>query len=73
MDGSTTSAMSLLESWDERAAIMEFCGGMTRFQAETRAAQDLGTTRWSMIDEKRKRDFGEAPNRGAAGKWNNAD
>ncbi len=37
------------EAFEERAAIMEFDGGMTRFQAETKAAAAQGITRWEAI------------------------
>jgi hypothetical protein len=37
------------EAFEERAAIMEFDGGMTRFQAETRAAKAQGVSRWEAI------------------------
>jgi hypothetical protein len=37
------------EAFEERAAIMEFDGGMTRFQAETKAARAQGVSRWEAI------------------------
>jgi hypothetical protein len=37
------------EAFEERAAIMEYDAGMTRFQAETRAAKAQGMTRWEAI------------------------
>jgi hypothetical protein len=37
------------EAFEERAAIMEFDGGMTRFQAETMAAKAQGVSRWEAI------------------------
>lgn len=38
-----------LEAFAERAAIMEFDGGLTRFQAETEAARAQGVTRWQAL------------------------
>lgn len=37
----------------ERAAIIEFDGGMDRFEAETLAAQAQGVTRWQAMQEVR--------------------
>jgi len=28
--------------WEERAAILEYCSGLTRVEAEARAAEELG-------------------------------
>lgn len=39
----------VLDAWAERSAIMEFDGGMSRFEAETRAAESLGVTRHEML------------------------
>lgn len=39
-----------LEAFVERAAIMEFDGGLTRFQAETEAARAQGVTRWQALE-----------------------
>ena len=33
----------------ERAAIAEYCGGASRFEAETLAAQQQGVTRWQAL------------------------
>lgn len=44
-----------LDAFEERSAIMEFDGGMSRFEAETRAAAEQGVTRWEAINEIRKR------------------
>lgn len=38
-----------LDAWAERAAIMEYDAGMSRFVAETRAAQDQGVERHDAI------------------------
>lgn len=40
-----------IDQFEERAAIHEFDGGMTRFQAETLAAKAQGRTRWEAINE----------------------
>lgn len=40
-----------LDAFEERAAIMEFDGGMTRFRAETLAAQAQGYQRKEVLDE----------------------
>lgn len=39
------------EQFEERAAWLEFCDGMTRFQAETEAARRQGMTRWQALEE----------------------
>lgn len=39
-----------LDAWAERAAIMEFDGGLSRFKAETLAAEAQGATRWQMVE-----------------------
>lgn len=38
-----------IDAFEERAAIREFCGGATRFEAETKAAQDQGVARWQAL------------------------
>ena len=38
-----------LDEFEERAAIMEFDGGLTRFKAETEAAKRQGLTRWQAM------------------------
>lgn len=38
------------ESFAERAAIMEYDGGLSRFDAETRAAKAQGLTRWQAME-----------------------
>lgn len=38
-----------LDQFEERAAIMEFDGGMTRFEAETAAAKAQGLQRWEVL------------------------
>lgn len=37
------------DAFIERAAICEYCAGMTRFEAETAAAQAQGVARWQAI------------------------
>ena len=37
------------DAWAERAAIMQYDGGMTRFAAETTAAKDQGLARWQAL------------------------
>jgi hypothetical protein len=41
--------MADFDAFAERAAILEFSAGMTRFQAETTAAQAQGMTRWQAL------------------------
>jgi len=38
-----------VDMFDERAAILEYCEGMTRFAAETEAARRQGFTRWQAM------------------------
>lgn len=38
-----------VEAWEERAAIQEYDGGLSRFQAETEAARAQGLSRWEAI------------------------
>lgn len=62
-----------IDEFEERAAIREHDGGVTRFRAETEAAKEQGHARWEVIDEIRKRhsarprDRGQAPGGHAAG------
>lgn len=37
------------EAFEERAAIMEFDGGLSRFEAETLAARAQGLSRWQAL------------------------
>lgn len=39
-----------LDQFNERAAIMEFDGGLTRFAAETAAAAAQGLSRWQAME-----------------------
>lgn len=43
------------DAWEERAAIREFDGGQSRFEAETKAAQEQGKSRWEAISDVAKR------------------
>lgn len=38
-----------IDSFEERAAIMEFDGGLSRFEAETQAAKAQGVARWQAL------------------------
>lgn len=49
-----------IEAFEERAAIQQFDGGLSRFQAETEAARAQGYQRHEVINEIRKRDSGKA-------------
>lgn len=44
-----------LDAFEERAAIMEFDGGLSRFEAETQAARAQGFTRWEVLDAIKRR------------------
>lgn len=55
-----------IDAWSERSAIMEFCGGMSRFQAETRAAQAQGFERWEFSDAIRERNTEKSRNRSSS-------
>lgn len=50
------------DGFEERAAIMEFDGGMSRFEAETRAAREQGEPRWRAIGDVAKRFVEQARN-----------
>ena len=45
----------ILDMWQERSAIMEFDAGLSRFEAESRAAECYGATRHQMLAKMRKR------------------
>ena len=38
-----------LDQFEERSAILEYCGGMDRFTAETAAAREQGLERWQAL------------------------
>ena len=44
------------DAFEERAAIAEFDGGLSRFEAETQAAKAQGLTRWQALAEVRNAD-----------------
>lgn len=57
-----------VDEFEERAAIMEFDGGMTRFAAETQAARRQGVSRWQAMREVR-----DAKSLGNSdGEWNSS-
>lgn len=57
------------EAFEERAAIMEYDAGMSRFQAETKAAALQGVSRWEAIGNVARRVVEGARNqRSLAGK-----
>ena len=62
-----------LDAFVERAAIKEYCGGMSRFQAETEAAEAQGFKRWEVLNAISKRDSGHGGNIGQAHGGNAAD
>ena len=51
-----------VDAFDERAAICEYCGGETRFAAETIAASEQGLKRWEAINEIRARNSASGGN-----------
>lgn len=54
------------DAFEERAAIMEYDGGLSRFKAETLAAQAQGKSRWEAIGDVAKRVVAESRDRRAA-------
>lgn len=54
-----------LDAFEERAAIIEFDGGFSRFEAETLAARAQGRSRWQAMQEVRNADR----NRNSQGAW----
>lgn len=44
-----------IDAFEERAAIMQFDGGLSSFKAETLAAEAQGKRRFEVLDEIRKR------------------
>ena len=55
------------DAFEERAAIAEYCGGLTRFQAETLAAKEQGMSRHEVINAIRMGHFEGARHQRAAG------
>lgn len=62
-----------LDQWQERAAIMEFDGGMTRYAAETAAAGEQGRKRWEFTNADSKRNSAGRRDNRSAGKRNATD
>lgn len=62
-----------IEAFEERAAIMEFDGGLSRFQAETKAAEAQGYRRWEVLNAIRDRNSQQARNHGSAPAWDAAN
>jgi hypothetical protein len=62
-----------MDLWQERAAILEFDAGMSRFQAETKAAEAMGRKRWEFINEDSQRDIGRGRNIGQTASGNAED
>lgn len=58
--------MTDLDQFEERAAIMEYEGGLPRFRAETLAAQAQGKQRREVMDEISKRDSARRRDSGSA-------
>lgn len=54
-----------IDQFEERASICEFCAGMSRFDAETIAAQAQGVARWQAL--KFVKEATDANGRGSAG------
>lgn len=46
-----------VDAFENTAAWLEYCDGMSRFGAETEAARRQGKTRWEALNEIRKRNF----------------
>jgi len=65
------------DAFEERAAIMEFDGGLSRFDAETQAAKAQGLTRWQALAEVKNADGKRNPasggNHGSAHVGNGSD
>jgi hypothetical protein len=49
-----------IEVFEERSAIIEYCGGVSRFQAETLAAEAQGLKRWEVMNEIKRRNTAKA-------------
>ena len=49
------------DAFSERAAIMEFDGGLSRFEAETSAARAQGLTRWQAMEAMKNAERGGNP------------
>ena len=53
------------DAFEERSAIMEYDGGLSRFQAETLAAKAQGLTRWQALQEVQNENHKRNSERGA--------
>lgn len=62
-----------IDQFQERAAIMEFCGAIPRFRAETLAAQAQGFQRREVIDEIGRRNFARERDQRETGKRDGDD
>ena len=62
-----------VDAFIERAAIMEYDGGLSRFRAETLAAQAQGAQRREALDEIGQRNSQGQRNLGEAGKRDDAN
>lgn len=49
--------MMNLDCFEQTAAWLEFCDGMSRFHAETESARRQGFKRWEMLNAIKQRDF----------------
>lgn len=43
-----------LDAFEERAAIVQYDGGVSRYQAETEAARAQGKTRWEVLEHAKR-------------------
>lgn len=59
-------------AFEERAAIAEYCGGLTRFHAETLAAKEQGMSRHEALNAIRMGHPAGAQHQRSAGNWNAA-
>lgn len=55
-----------IDEWQERAAIMQFDGGLSRFRAETEAARRQGHERWEVMNALGGGNSGAARDQGSA-------
>ncbi|MDD9726120.1 hypothetical protein PVV74_11695 [Roseovarius sp. SK2] len=55
-----------IDQYENTAAWLEYCDGMSRFQAETEAARRQGYQRWEAVNEISKRNSGGQRDRGQA-------
>ena len=67
MDGCGNMLDLDLDEFEERAAIIEYEGGVSRFEAETLASKAQGYSRHEVMHEIRKRDSEKARHSGSAG------